>query len=366
MLSPHYQKRKGLFWEGHISNIPVTVINVPYSNLMSFSERIKSFIQFAFFASFLMLRYRADLVFASSTPLTIAIPGILAKQLKRIPMVFEVRDLWPELPIAVGALRNSQAKTLALTLERLAYRSSIRIVALSSGMKEGIHKRGIPLEKIDVIPNSCDTDQFDIPPSEGLEIRHRLGISNDAPLVVYTGTMGLINGVGFLVDLAAEAARLAPEMKFLIVGTGYERDKIIQKAKRREVLHKNLWIWEPVPKFEIPKILAAATIATSLFVSLKPMWNNSANKFFDALAAGKPVAINYRGWQEELIRESGAGVVLPASNRIRAAQLLVDFVYDSERLSKGANAARELAYTKFQRDTLADELEKVFEKCLNG
>jgi len=208
-------------------------------------------------------------------------------------------------------------------------------------------------------------DKFDVPPETGSPIREALGITPDQPLVVYTGTFGLINNVGWLVDLAAAMRTIAPDVRFLLVGSGAEWEKVGQKAHERGVLDQNLTVWEPVPKEEMPAIFSAATVATSLFQPLPPMWNNSANKFFDALAAGTPIAINYGGWQSDLLNETGAGIVLPEGDINAAARQLADFVRDAERLQGASAAARSLAYTRFNRDTLALQLENILKQAVS-
>ncbi|MHA1360538.1 MAG: glycosyltransferase [Candidatus Helarchaeota archaeon] len=131
-------------WHSHkIKGIRLEVLKLSYSNEMSFATRIKAFFKFSLSASWHIRKFKADIVFATSTPLTIAIPALVAKFWHRIPIVFEVRDLWPELPIAVGALRHPLSKILARALEWMAYHASAHIVALSPGMAEGIMSRGI-------------------------------------------------------------------------------------------------------------------------------------------------------------------------------------------------------------------------------
>ena len=341
------------------SGIHVHWLPVPYSNAMSYRARIGAFFKFAIGAARKAASMPADVVFATSTPLTIALPGIYAARRQGIPMVFEVRDLWPELPIAVGVLRNPVLKWAAWLLEWVAYHASAHIVALSPGMAEGVIRRGIPAERVTVIPNSSDVELFDVPPERGAAIRERLGLSPEQPLIVYTGTFGLINGVDYLVELAAAMREIAPEVRFLLVGKGAEVQKVTQRAQDLGVLNHNLWIWDAIPKIEMPDVLAAATIATSVVIPLEALNNNSANKFFDALAAGKPIAINHGGWQADLLRKTGAGIVLPPENVDQAALLLADFVQDTDRLQKASAAARKLAYTRFSRDILAAELEAV-------
>lgn len=358
---PHHNETSGIS-HLEIAGIPAVVIPVPYSNAMSFSKRIRAFFQFAWHASREAMRQRADVVFATSTPLTIAIPGILVHLRRRIPMVFEVRDLWPELPIAVGALKNPLAKVAARWLEWIAYHSSAHIVVLSPGMAKGVMRRGISPERVTVIPNSCDLDLFDVPPEQGRPIRERLNLTSEQPLIVYTGTFGLINGVDYLVDVAAAIRDFAPDVHFLLVGKGAKREVVTHKAQATGVLGKNVTIWDSVPKIELPSVLAAATVATSVVLPLKPLWNNSANKFFDALAAGKPIAINHGGWQADLLQETGAGIVLSPDNPVEGARQLATFVQDHARLKSARKAARHLARTRFDRDMMASQLEDIL--CL--
>ena len=365
-IKPEYTRRSGrrLISRFTIAGIPCVIIHVPYSQKLDYGQRIVAFLKFSVLSSLAAMKHRADVVFATSTPLTIAIPGIVAKLWHRAPLVFEVRDLWPEMPVAVGALRNPLLRMLAEALEWVAYHASSHIVALSPGMAEGIAQRGIPEERVTVIPNSCDVELFDVPSTEGLVVRNALGLAEGQPLIIYTGSFGLVNGVDYLVRIAASMLSLDPDVRFLLVGEGAEAQKVRGLAAELGVLDVNLWIWKPVPKQETPRVLSAATVATSLFVPLEAMWKNSANKFFDALAAGKPVAINYGGWQADLIEQSGAGVVLPPDDAEQAARILLSFVRDPGKLQMAAESARALAYTYFHRDLMATKLEGVLREAL--
>ncbi|GAB4114770.1 MAG: glycosyltransferase family 4 protein [Roseiflexaceae bacterium] len=359
MLPKRYQGATTIF-ETDIAGIPCVVIPVPYGNEMSFADRIKAFIRFAVLASVEATRRKADVIFATSTPLTIAVPGIVGRVAQRIPLVFEVRDLWPELPIAVGALRNPLARAGASALEWLAYHASAEVVALSPGMADGVVRRGYPRPRVTVIPNSCDLELFDVPAERGQHIRARIaGLAPEDPLIVYTGTFGKINGAAWLCDVAKHLAQYAPRAHVLMVGAGAERDLIRERATELGVFGQNLTIWEPIAKNEMPDLLAAATVATSLFLPIRPMWNNSANKFFDALAAGKPLAINYGGWQADLLKQHQAGIVMPYEHPAQAAEQLAAFVHSPARLAQAAQAARTLARNEFDRNRMAAKLESV-------
>jgi glycosyltransferase involved in cell wall biosynthesis len=347
------------------AGIRVHWLPVPYSNSMGYGDRIRAFFRFAWKAAHKAAALPADVVFATSTPLTIALPGAYAAWRQKAPMVFEVRDLWPELPIAVGALRNPMLKAAARSLERFAYARSERIVALSPGMKDGVVRAGFPAEKVSVIPNSADLGLFDPEKADGKNFRRQHPEIGDAPLVVYAGAMGKINGVDYLPRIASASKERRLEMQFAVIGKkGQEERKVRDTARKLNVLDNNFHIYPSVPKNTMPDILAAADVALSLFVDLKPMWANSANKFFDALASGTPVAINYGGWQADLLKKTGAGIVLPPDDPDKAAAMLAAFVSDEGILQKTGQAARNLAEKRFSRDKLAGQLERVLISAL--
>lgn len=350
-----------------LDGITIKVLDIPYSNKYHFAKRMLAFIRYICQTVIASLRMKdVDVVFATSTPLTIAIPAIAAKAWHNCAMIFEVRDLWPELPVAIGAIRNPVLIRAAGWLEKLAYRWSDYIIALSPGMKEGIVKQGYPHDRIAVIPNSADIELFRISEEAGTQFRSSLPNIHDEPLIIYAGTLGLINGADYLVEIAAAMARIDPTIRFLIVGDGRQREMIIKKAKELQVLDSTLWILPPLLKKDMPKLLSACTVATSLFVDLPEMWNNSANKFFDALAAGKPVMINHRGWQADLLNKSGAGLVVPPNDPKKAAKLLHDFINDKDKVQKARQASRYLAENDFNRDKLFEQLLAVFLEVLKS
>ena len=353
------------FFDKYQGTFHLNTISSRYSNKMGYSRRILAFLNFAVQSSLQVLREpKADLTFATSTPLTIAIPALLRKWLRGTPYIFEVRDLWPEMPIAVKAIRSPLAIFLARQLERLAYRNAAGIVALSPGMKEGIVKQGIAPEKVVVIPNACDNERFKVPDSVGVEFLRRHPELSGGPLIVYTGTLGYINGVTYLAHLARHMLDIMPEAKFLVVGSGAYENEVREVSRELGVLEKNFWMWSPIPKVELPALFSACTVATSLFLPIPEMENNSANKFFDALAAGRPVVINYGGWQKEVLEQSGAGMSIAGGDPKAGAIELASFLNSPERLQTARSAARQLADTEFDRELLYQKLATVFEKVL--
>lgn len=348
-----------------IDGFTVHRLSVPYSNRMSYYKRVLAFIRFAIRAGTHARTLSGSLVFATSTPLTVIIPALVARQFRRIPLVFEVRDLWPELPIAIGALSNPLLKFAARALERLAYRSSTQIVALSPGMKDGVLATGIDENIVTVIPNAADIELFSATehcPNPWLDSHPEI---QGREVVVYCGTLGKINGVTYLAEVAARSLGKFPEIAFVVVGDGAERELIIDRAEALGVLGENFFVMDPVPKSSVPDVFAAAVASVSLFLPLPEMEANSANKFFDGLAAGKPVIVNYGGWQKELLEEHDAGIAIDSEDFDSAADAIGGLVRDKRRISAVGMNARGLAESRFSRDRAADLLLSVFERALH-
>jgi glycosyltransferase involved in cell wall biosynthesis len=359
----HYNLQKGVNYL-NLEGIELIVVDVPYSNKLPFIQRIFAFVSFAAKSLMQSLKVKdVDVVFATSTPLTIAIPGIAAKYKHRCPMVFEVRDLWPEIPIAIGALRNPILKALAALLERTAYAQSSHVVALSTGMKEGVVKTGFPTNLVTVVPNSCDVDLF----SRHMDTDYfsNIRLRKDQPIVLYAGTLGIINGLEYMVELAEAMLKVNPDVCFIVAGDGNQKQLVLEKAREKGVLGINFWLTPPVPKDKMPDLLASCTVMSSFVINIPQLWHNSANKFFDTFAAGKPIMINYGGWQANVIAATGAGLVVPPDSPSTAALLLNGFLNDDVRQENACQAAKVLADTEFNRDHLFEKLRKVLEGVLS-
>jgi glycosyltransferase involved in cell wall biosynthesis len=344
--------------------IDVHWLPVPYSNSMGHRERLRAFARFAWSAGSKAASLGGNVIFATSTPLTIALPAVRAARWNRIPMVLEVRDLWPEVPIAMGALRGPVSIAAAHWLERFAYRHAARIVALSPEMRAGIVRAGYPAERVSVIPNACDVELFDVGPEPGRALRQRHAWLQDRPLVLYAGTLGPLNGACYLARLAAEIAPVAPDVRFVVIGTGKEERLIRTTAARLGVLKRSFFMLPSLPKTEIPAWMSAADITMSTVTDRRELWANSANKVFDSFAAAKPIAINHEGWLADLLRETSAGLVLHAQDFRSAATRLLAALGDRQWLARAATAGRSLAQGRFHRDQQAAQLEAVLREAV--
>jgi glycosyltransferase involved in cell wall biosynthesis len=308
---------------------------------------------------------RVDVVFASSTPLTVGDVGRKLSRHHRAPFVFEVRDLWPEVPETVGALRNPGLRWLAHRMARRVYGAADRVVALSPGMADVIRDRwGVPAGRIDVIPNCSDNDLFGTPEVDAAResTRRRLGWDG-AFVAIHPGAMGVANGLDYLLDAAKVLDHSADgAIRLVLLGQGAVAPHLERRIREEAI--RSATIHPPVPKREVPEWLAAADAGVVSFLPKPFLDTNSANKFFDLLAAGKPIILNYDGWQGRVLRESGAGLSVDPRRPEALAEALRGLRDAPERVRAMGAAARTVAEARFDRDTLASQLVAVLERTV--
>lgn len=344
--------------------ISVHWLPVPYSNKMAFSKRISAFLRFAVLSSRKAASLDADVIFATSGPLTIAIPALWASWRQRLPLVFEVRDLWPEGAIQLGVLKNPIFKFLARRLEHLTYHHSQHIVALSPGMKQGICDANVNDAKVTVIPNASDLDLFS-PDIDGQEFRDNFHLDGRFSLA-YVGTMGLANGLNFVLDAAAELKRRGIEdIVFILHGDGMERSALEARVQAEQLT--NVIFSNPIPEKEkIAELVAAVDVCMTIYKNVPVLRTCSPNKMFDAFAAGKPVLTNMPGWLGDLAEKEGTGVLVNPDDPADFADKVIFMRDHPEQLKDFSLHARFLAEKVFDRDVLAKQLENVLEKAVKS
>jgi glycosyltransferase involved in cell wall biosynthesis len=320
---------------------------------VAYPRRMLAFAAFALTATGAALRGpRPDVIYASSPPLTIALPALAAAARWRAPLVFEVRDLWPEAPIQMGALRNPALRRLARALERVVYRRSARIIALSPGIRDGVVSAGVPPERVAMVPNASDLELFS-PALDRVAERRRLGLG-EGLVCSYFGTMGEANALVQVVD----AAPLVPDVTFVLLGDGKRRRELEERAPA------NVRFLDPVPdKASVARLAAASDACLTVFKDVPVLATNSPNKLFDTFAAGRAAIVNAEGWMRALVEVNEAGVfVRPGDPNDLADKVawLRDNPSEVERLGRNARA---LAEREFDRDTLAARALAVLEEA---
>ena len=179
-------------------------------------------------------------------------------------------------------------------------------------------------------------------------------------MVVYTGTIGKVNGLEYLVRLAAIVNGIAPEIRFSGCPDGRERNVVQSAAQQLGIFERNFFMLGQVPKHEIPAILSAANVATSLTIPSPELTGDSANKVFDAARPpDAPSRSNHGGWLADLIRQRGFGLVLDPCDMQAAGKALVELLADRRRLASTGEAARRTGRELFDRDQLAFQLEGI-------
>jgi glycosyltransferase involved in cell wall biosynthesis len=350
--------------ETSVDGFRVVQISVFYSNHQSFAARLWSFFLFAFLACREVLARRAELVFASSTPLTVSIPALCARFLKGTPYVFEVRDLWPDLPIEMGIVRNPIAKRALLLWEWAAYRFAWRLVALAPGIKDGIvRKAGVAPERVAMIPNGADT--LGLRPLGRLP-RTKIPVPEHVLALGYTGTHGPANGLDAVLDAAAALKRRrVDDVAFVLVGDGREKARLERRARDEGL--DNVVFLGLFNKSEYNRLLAELDAGMQILANHPAFYyGTSPNKFFDYLAAGKPVLVNYPGWMADLVAEHDCGVAVPPDDPEAFADAVERLRANRGDLKRMGAAGRALAESRFSQQEILVDLARFVEELGAG
>jgi lipopolysaccharide/colanic/teichoic acid biosynthesis glycosyltransferase/glycosyltransferase involved in cell wall biosynthesis len=352
---------------GLVDGIEVLEFNLPYSNHAGLLERTLVFLRYSLQSLQVALLSDADLVFATTTPLTAGIPGIAARWLRGTPFVFEVRDLWPELPRAMGVVRNPLVLAALSALEWLSYHSADACIGLAPGICEGIAERGIAAGRITSVPNACDLELFQ-PLQQGETKQPELIAGFPQPLApgsfvaAFTGAHGLANGLDAVLDAAAVLQRQGrSDIKLLFIGDGRCKPALESRVARDAL--RNCYFLPPIPKPQLAQILSQSVHVGLMVLDDVPAFyrGTSPNKFFDYLACGLPVLNNYPGWLAELIREEQLGIPVPPRDPHAFAAALITLADQSAEVASMGSNARTLAESRFSRRVLADQWRQVLE-----
>lgn len=347
--------------EQEIDGIRVLRVAEPYANRMGFTRRIRAFLGFARTAAQLVGNLDADLVFATSTPLTVGLPGMKGAWRLGVPFVFEVRDLWPEIAIALGVVKNPALIWYTRRMERKIYRAADHIIALSPGIKDGICQTGYPPEQVSLIPNGCDLDVFQ--PDEQPLSDERFGPPDDFRLV-FTGAHGLANGLDAVLDALVELQQRGEKgLRFVFIGQGSQRDRLIERSRREGLDPMVSWV-DLMPKNELAAIIPRMNVGLMILKNLPSFYyGTSPNKFFDYIASGLPVLNNYPGWLADMIQEHRCGVVVRPDDPRAFADAVVWMRDHREELRGMGQRGRELAEARFSRDRLGQMFVETLEQA---
>lgn len=337
------------------NNFYVYSTHTKYSNSMTKWKRILAFLNYSIKALVKGLKIKnLDIIFATSTPLTVGLPAVLISKLRRKKLIFEVRDVWPDVPIELGYIKSKLIIKLLKAFELWIYRNSEHIIVLSEGMYNNLIAKGINKNKITIIENMAILYLYD-------EVKgiYKPSYLEDKFVCIHPGTMGDVNGLDFILDVAKYTLEFDKDIIFLLIGDGKRKEHLKERVKQEKLT--NVIIKNPIPKKEILKIIKTSDIGIMCVDNkYKILEDNSANKFFDFLAAGLPVLINYEGWQKEILEKNKCGEshLVPES----MATTIIKLKNDNKLRKEMGKNSRILAEKKYS-DILAKQ--KLFNVITN-
>jgi glycosyltransferase involved in cell wall biosynthesis len=356
---------------GRVTGFEVVEFDLPYDNAHSLRRRSLTFLRFAAAASRLALGRRWDLILASSTPPTVAIPALLARRLRGTPFLFEIRDPWPELPAALsrphgqasggqasgGQAPGSQASgggvpaPVLAAIGRLvdaACRQASAVIALTEGMARTALARGASPDRLRVLPQGADLALF----GAGARPWRPEGVAPSEILAVYAGAHGRANGLGVLLDAAALLR--ASGIRLVLVGDGAEKPALVARAAAEDL---PVLFLDPMPKRRLAGLLAGADVGLLCLAPVPEFAEWTApNKLGECLAAGLPVVANVPGRAQRLLAEGACGLTVAPGDAEGLATALLAMADDPARRSVMAHAARRLAERHFDSRQIAARL----------
>lgn len=341
----------GPFKKEVLEGIEVNWLPIAYDNRFGFSARSISFLKYVWAVIRRPALVRgADLCYTISVPLTIGLAAMWIKRWFRVPYIFEVGDLWPDAPIQMGFIRNKLFKAFLYDFERRIYRGAQAIVALSVPIKKAIEPRASG-KRVYVIPNMADM-QFYNPVVKGAALQKQFGVEGRF-VVSYVGAVGLANGLDYFVECARASERAGLPVHFLLCGDGAMLESLKTAVKRLQLTSFTF-----VPFRDREGVKQVLDVSDAVFVCYKPvpiLETGSPNKYFDGLAAGKLILVNFGGWIKKEIEENRCGVYLDATRPTSFVAALEPFIKDHNLLQQYQVAARALAGRNYSREKLGEQ-----------
>ena len=335
-----------------IDGITVHYLPVFYENRLGFLRRLMAFLKFAVLAYSKALQLpTADLCYAMSTPLTVGWVAKRLKQVKGVPFIFEVGDLWPEAPVQMGVIKFSPLISWLRKFEQSIYQGAESIVALSPGIKEGI-LRSNPESKVSVIPNMSDC-KFYQRELKNPVWENSLGVTGKT-VVTYFGAAGRANHLEYYIEAAKAASKICTDLHFLVVAAGSELSRLKVMAASYKL--NNIEFLPYCKRDNLKKILNVTDIVYVSYADVPILSTGSPNKYFDALAAGKLMLVNFNGWLRDITEKHELGYYVDPKRPEMLVEKLTPLMTTPELLIKSQKNARMIAETFFSRGLATQKL----------
>ncbi|EOP77528.1 hypothetical protein KOW_03224 [Bacillus cereus VDM006] len=355
-------KGKWIVAEEYSPNVKVLRTYVSEAYNKSFFGRLWGYFSFTV-SSLTAILFRVkshDIVIVTSPPLFVGVTGIFTKWFKRIPMIFEVRDLWPESAIDTGVLKSKPLIKMAFFVEKMSYKFANKINVLTPAFRNVlIEKKHISPDKITFIPNGADLDIFE-PGEKDNWVREKYSLQNKF-VVTYMGAHGLANNLDSLLNLA-KACEEYEDIAFLLVGDGMEKARLKKRVKSERL--QNVIFIDSQPKAVIPDFCNASDICTAVLKKVDTFKTVYPNKVFDYMSCAKPILLGIDGAARELVEESGCGVYVDPEDIIQFKEKILEFYHNRERLDEMGLKGYKYVQRKFSRKALAHKYIREIESII--
>lgn len=359
IIPPEYRGK--LYERTNLDGIEVIRVWVKTSPVKNFRSRMAFYLSYmlmAILAGLWLARGRYDVLYATSPPLFVGGAALIISALRRLPFIFELRDLWPESAIALGELRNPRAIRWATWLEETCYRHAQRIVVTTQEMVDYLTQRGIPTDKITVIRNGANTDLFQFDPLARQEFREELGLA-DKFVVIYAGLLGIAQGLEASLEAAGQLASLNTSVHFLYIGDGPVKTELQQRS--RELGLTNVTFLSAQPRETIPGYLSAADVAL-IPLTQKRLLGALPSKMFDAMACQRPILLSAEGEACQVLQQAQAGLIVPPEDPIALTEAVLWLQSHPEQNIQFGQNGRQAVLNHYSRQAQACQLAQLLLK----
>jgi colanic acid biosynthesis glycosyl transferase WcaI len=363
IIPPAYRGK--LVERSQLEGIEVIRVWVKASPIKSFRNRMLFYLSYmagASLAGLLLAHGRYDLIYASSPPLFVGGAALALSALRRIPMLFEVRDLWPESAVALGELSNPRAVAWATRLEEACYRRARVIIVVTEGIRRRLLQRGLVGDKVHLIPNGANVDLFHFDPGARRRVRQELSLGEKF-VAIYAGIHGVAQGLETMVE-AARRLQADSQIHFLLVGDGPKKAELVELVRQYKLA--NVTLLDEQPRPAIPALLSAADAAVIPLRKLEIFKGALPSKMFDSWACERPVLLSVDGEARQVMEAARGGVFVEPEDPQALAQAILELRRQPELRQQMGNRGRSFTERHYSRRAQAEQLAGIMQAVLKS